>query len=369
MKKIRKGGQVDIILFATILILLAIGVVMIYSASSYSALYIEKDSMYYLKRQLMWSILGIGAMIFTIMIDHHKIRRLTGVLMLISIPLLFMPFLWDDINGAYRWIQLGFISFQPSELVKYVVVLYLANSIANKGERIKSFVYGILPALFVAGIYAGIILIQKNLSIAAVIMMTTIVMLFVGGAKNSQMFTLLPAVGAAGVYFALSTDYRRARVLSFLDPFKDAAGSGYQVIQSWYALGSGGLLGLGLGNSRQKAFYMPEPHTDFIFSIIGEELGLIGCLFIILLFIIFAWRGVTIAYKAKDAYSTLLAVGITSIIIIQAAINIAVVTGSMPVTGVPLPFISYGGSSLLLNMLAMGILLNISKQNDKTALG
>ncbi len=366
MKIKGKQGQVDIILISTIMLLLAIGIVMVYSASSYSALYKEKDSMIYLKKQIMWAVLGTAGMIFSMSIDYNKIRKYTGVLMIVSVPLLLIPFLFEDINGAYRWIPLGPASFQPSELVKYVVVLYLANSIANKGERIKSFLYGVVPALMISGLYAGLILLEKNLSIAAVIMMTTIVLLFVGGAKNSQLFTLIPAVGAAGVYFALSEEYRRNRVLSFLDPFADAAGKGYQVIQSWYALGSGGLIGLGLGNSRQKAFYMPEPHTDFIFSIIGEELGLIGCLFVILLFLIFVWRGISIAYKARDTFATLLAVGITSIIAIQAIINIAVVTGSMPVTGVPLPFISYGGSSLLLNMIAMGVLLNVSRHKEKS---
>jgi len=364
MKKGKKMGQVDFVLFSTMLLLLAVGVVMVYSASSYVALYgKEHDSMYYLKKQLMWAILSVAAMVFTMAIDYHKIRKYTGWFMILSIPLLLLVFLFPDTNGAHRWIRLGPVSFQPSELVKYVVVLYLADSIDNKGEKIKTFTYGILPYLFVSGFYAGLILKEKNLSVASVIMIVTLIVLFVGGVKTSQLFGLVtPLVAAAGVFFAFSADYRRDRVLNFLNPFKDPAGKGYQLIQSWYALGSGGLIGLGIGNSRQKAHYMPEPHNDFIFAIIGEELGLIGCLFIITLFVIFVWRGISIAYKAKDTFGTLLATGITSIIAIQAIINIAVVTGSMPVTGVPLPFISYGGSSLLLNMIAMGVLLNISRQ-------
>lgn len=364
MKKGKKMGQVDFMLFATILLLLSVGVVMVYSASSYVALYGEaKDSMFFLKRQLLWAFLSLTGMIVIMTIDYHKFKKITGWLMIISIPLLLAVFLFEDANGAYRWIRLGPFSFQPSELVKYVVILYLAKSIDNKGERIKSFTYGMLPHLLVAGFYAGLILKEKNLSIAAVIMIVTLIILFVGGVKASQLFGLVtPLVALAGVFFAFSADYRRDRVLNFLNPFKDPAGKGYQLIQSWYALGSGGLIGLGLGNSRQKTHYMPEPHNDFIFSIIGEELGLIGALFVIVLFVLFVWRGISIAYKAKDTYGTLLAAGITSIIAVQAIINIAVVTGSMPVTGVPLPFISYGGSSLLLNMMAMGILLNISRQ-------
>jgi cell division protein FtsW len=197
-------------------------------------------------------------------------------------------------------------------------------------------------------------------------MIVTLIVLFVSGARLKDFAVILPVLFAGAVFFIFSEPYRKARLLNFTNPWQDPAGDGYQLIQSFLALGSGGITGLGLGQSRQKTLYMPEPHNDFIFSIIGEELGLIGCLFIIALFGILIWRGITIAIKAKDTYGTLLAVGITSVIAVQAIINIAVVTGSMPVTGVPLPFISYGGSSLVINMTAMGILLNISRQTEKS---
>lgn len=204
------------------------------------------------------------------------------------------------------------------------------------------------------------------MSIATIIMIVTFIMLFVAGGRIKHLFgIILPSLFTLAIFFIFSSDYRRERMLNFIDPWKDAADAGYQLIQSFLALGSGGLTGLGLGQSRQKTLYMPEPHNDFIFSIIGEEVGLIGCLFIIALFLIFIWRGVRVAMNAKDTYGKLLAMGITSIIAVQAIINIAVVTGSMPVTGVPMPFISYGGTSLVINLTAMGILLNISRQVEK----
>ena len=210
------------------------------------------------------------------------------------------------------------------------------------------------------------ILAEKNMSIATIIMIVTFIMLFVAGGKIKHLFgIILPALFTLAIFFIFSSDYRRERMLNFIDPWKDAADAGYQLIQSFLALGSGGLTGLGLGQSRQKTLYMPEPHNDFIFSIIGEEVGLIGCLFIIGLFLIFIWRGVKVAMNARDTYGKLLAMGITSIIAVQAIINIAVVTGSMPVTGVPMPFISYGGTSLVINLTAMGILLNISRQVER----
>ena len=244
-----------------------------------------------------------------------------------------------------------------------MVVLFLALSIDIKGDGIKDFWTGIVPYLALSGFFAALVLAEKNLSIAAIIMIVTFILLFISGGKIKHLFGIvLPTLLTLAIFFIFSSDYRRARMLNFIDPWKDAAGDGYQLIQSFYALGSGGITGLGLGQSRQKTLYMPEPHNDFIFSIIGEELGLIGCLLIISLFIIFIWRGVRIAIKAKDTYGKLLAMGITSIIAVQAIINIAVVTGSMPVTGVPMPFISYGGTSLVINLTAMGILLNISRQ-------
>lgn len=361
-----KMGPIDFILFSTIMLLVAVGVIMVYSASSYSAFFNPaiKDSMFFLKKQGAVALVGIGAMFFTIRMDYHKIKKYTKIIMIGAIILLTAVFAFPPVNGARRWINLGPVSLQPSEIAKYIVVLYMAKSIEKKGEKIKSFAYGVAPYLLVSGFYAGMVFLEKNLSIAAVIMIVTLIVLYVAGAKTSHMLGLIGMVGLAGVAGILFEPYRMARFTSFLDPWADPKGKGYQLIQSLLALGSGGIWGMGLGKSRQKCYYIPEPHNDFIFSIIGEELGLIGCTLIVILFIIFIWRGIVIAVRAKDTYGTLLATGITSVVAVQAIINIAVVTGSMPVTGVPLPFISYGGSSLVFNLIAMGVLLNISRQSE-----
>jgi cell division protein FtsW len=372
MKKPKvKMGEVDFMLFCTIMLLLAIGVVMVYSASSWTAglkKEFKYDDMYFFKRQGMFAIIGIGLMCMTMGIDYHKLKKYTGYLMIITIPLLLAVFAFKPVNGAQRWIKLGGpFNFQPSEIAKYVVVLYMAKSMDYKGEKMKTLIYGVLPYLLVSGFYAGLIILEKNMSIFSVIMIVTFIVMFVAGAKLSHLLGIVAPLGVVGaIGLILLEPYRLKRVTSFLNPWEHPQGDGYQLIQSLLALGSGGIWGMGIGQSRQKAYYMPEPHNDFIFSIIGEELGLIGCGFIIILFIIFIWRGIRVAMYAKDTYGTLLATGITSIIAIQAVINIAVVTGSMPVTGVPLPFISYGGSSLVINLCAMGILLNISRQCTKT---
>lgn len=368
MKKLKpksKMGQIDLVLFYVIFLLLAIGVVMVYSSSSYYAMYQVKDSMFYFKKQALFGVLGLIGMFFMMSIDYHKYRKYIVWITAGCIPLLLLVFAFPGVNGAKRWIDLGPIGFQPSEIAKYVVVLFLAYTLDNKGEEVKNFFKGVLPALLAAGVFAALILAEKNLSIASVIMIVTIIMLFIAGAQKKHMFGIvIPGLATLATLFTVIEPYRRARLLNFIDPWQDPAGNGYQLIQSLLALGAGGVTGLGLGQSRQKTLYMPEPHNDFIFSIIGEELGLIGCILIIGLFVVFVWRGIGIAIKAKDTFGTLIAVGITSIIAVQALINVAVVTGSMPVTGVPLPFISYGGTSLFINMIAMGILLNVSRQTE-----
>ncbi len=363
MKKKKKLGSMDYGVFYAVMILLSIGIVMVYSASSYYAMFKYKNSTVFLRKQILSCALGVFAMFITLKFDYHKLKKVTLPLMIITVPLLLLVYAFPAINGAQRWISLGPLSFQPSELTKYVVVLFLAMSLSAKGDEIKKFWTGIIPYLGVAGFYAGLVLAQKNLSIASVIMIVTFIMLFCAGGNLKQLFGYVaPAMVAAALFFTFSSSYRRKRMLNFINPWEDAAGDGYQLIQSFYALGAGGVLGLGLGQSRQKTLYMPEPHNDFIFSIIGEELGFIGCICIIGLFVFLICRGIRVALRAKDSYGTLLAIGITSVIGVQTIINLAVVTGSMPVTGVPLPFISYGGTSLAITMAAIGILLNISKQ-------
>ncbi len=369
MKKTKtKLGPMDFILFSNVMLLVSIGVIMVFSASAYIVGHgASKDYLYFLKKQFLAAVFGTIAMIFAQRYDYHKIKKYTGILMLITAILLFVVLLTNPVNGAKRWIPLGPAgTLQPSEVAKYVVVLYMAKSMENKGENIKSFFYGILPFLLVSGFYAAVILIEPSMSIASVIMFVTIIMLFSAGAKIQQLFLLIFGVGGVGYYFIVSEPFRYKRFISFLHPFSDRQGTGFQLVQSLLAIGSGGILGVGLGRSRQKAYFLPEPHNDFIFSVIGEELGLIGCIFIIALFLVFIWRGISVAINAKDTYGNLLGIGITSVIAVQAIINIAVVTGSIPVTGVPLPFISYGGSSLVFNMMAVGVLLNISRQSSSS---
>ena len=358
-----KMGEIDYGIFYAVALLLTIGVIMVYSASSYYSMFMFQNSMLFLKKQLIAAAVGVVAMAVMMCFDYHKLKKYTFAIMIACIPLLLAVFLFKGTNGAQRWIVIGPLSLQPSEIAKYVVVLFLAVGLENKGEGVKKFTTGILPYLGVSGFYAAIVLAEKNLSIAGVIMIVTFIVLFAAGGKIKHLFGIVaPVMVAAAAFFTLSSDYRRDRLLNFIDPWQDPADKGYQLIQSFYALGSGGVTGLGLGQSRQKTLYMPEPHNDFIFSIIGEELGLIGCICIITLFVIFIWRGINVAMKARDTYGTFLAIGITSVIAVQSLINIAVVTGSMPVTGVPLPFISYGGSALVINMAAVGMLLNISRQ-------
>ena len=365
VKAKNKALNADPIMFYAILLLLAIGIVMVYSASSFYAKYntIDGDSTAFLKKQMVSCFLGLTSMFIFMSIDYHKLKKYTLLVLLIAIPLQLAVFAFDPVNGARRWIRLGLLSFQPSELAKYAVVLFLAMSLDSKGKGVKKFTTGIIPYLGIAGLFAGLVLLQSNLSVAAIIMIVTFIILFCAGGRLNHLFLYVaPALSALAFGFAYFKEYRRKRLFNFIDPWEDPAGNGYQLIQSFYALGAGGITGLGLGQSRQKTIYMPEPHNDFIFSIIGEELGLIGCIVILAIFMVLIWRGIKTAMEAKDNYGMLLATGITSVIAVQTIINIAVVTGSMPVTGVPLPFISYGGTSLAITTTAMGILLNISRQ-------
>lgn len=363
----KASGEIDYVLFYTVILLVAIGAIMIYSASSYRAANELQDSMAYLKKQLVFVVIGGISMFFFMTWDYHKLKnsKLVVFLIVVTITLLLLVFLFPPINGAQRWIQLGPLSLQPSEMAKYVVVVYLARSLDKKGDEIKSFWKGVFPTLLVAGIFAGLVLAEKNLSITSVIMFVAFILITISGARKRHLLTLGGVGLLAGISLIISSAYRFKRLMSFLDPWADPRGDGYQLIQSLLALGSGGFLGLGFGMSRQKAYYLPEPHNDFIFSVIAEETGFLGGIILISLFVVLIWRGVIIAIKCKDNFGTLLAMGITSVIAIQAIINLAVVTGSMPVTGVPLPFISYGGSSLLFNMTAMGIILNVSRNRVK----
>ena len=362
-RRISKMKDIDYGLLCGIMLLLFIGVVMVYSSSSYYALYEKESTEFFIIKEIVWTIVGIIAMFFTMSFDYHNYKKLTSLVLIIAFISLVAVLFFGSVNGAVRWIRIGPLSFQPSELGKYTAVLYLAYVIDNGKSRIEKFWSGTISYLIVPGLIALLVLLEKNLSITVIIAVVSIIMVIAGGAKVKYILSLIP-LGLAAVIGLISMEsYRLKRFTTFLNPWEAHSDDSYQLIQSFYALGSGGIFGVGLGNSRQKALFMPEPHNDFIFAIIGEELGLIGTIFVVLLFIFITIKGARIAIKAKDNYGYLLAIGIISVISIQAVINIAVVTGSMPVTGVPLPLISYGGTSLVFNLTALGILLNISRQS------
>ncbi len=354
------------ILFCS-LVLLCIGIIMVFSSSTVQAYYFHKDSLYFLKKQLIWAFLGFVAMIFFMNYDYWNLKKHEKTivfLMFVLLVIVLIPGIGIKVNDARRWIGIGSLTVQPSELAKIGMIIYLSCGLERKQDKIKNFFTGILPFLIVMSAVCGLILVEPHLSATVLIGLVTIVLLFVAGGKITHLL-LLGFVGLGAVVMLTFTEgYRLKRYTSFLNPWADAQKGGYHIIQSLYALASGGLIGVGLGKSRQKFFYLPEPQTDFIFAIIAEELGFIGAVFIMALFIFLIWRCYKTALMAPDLFGKFLAAGLTTLIALQFLINIAVVTGSMPVTGMPLPFISYGGSSLIITMIQVGILLNISRYTE-----
>jgi cell division protein FtsW len=346
-----------------VLILLSFGLIMVFSASSAFAFYNFNDSYYFVKKQLMWSGLGLVCMFILANYDYRKLKPLAIPFLIISLFLLVAVLvIGTEINGAKRWIGFGNIpSFQPSEVAKLAVIIFLSSSLSKRKGEFTGFFKAFLPYILIVGFVCGLIMLEPHLSGTVVIIIVSMILLFIAGFKFLYFFALgMPALGA--FYFLVTqSEYRLKRVTTFLDPWKYKMDDGWQIIQSLYAIGSGGIFGLGLGRSRQKFLYIPEPHNDFIFSIICEELGFIGATVVILLFIILIWKGIRIALNAPDTFSSLLVAGIISLIGVQFIINIAVVTSSMPVTGMPLPFFSAGGSSLLFLLIGIGIILNVSR--------
>ncbi len=357
-------SNMDFTLLITVLVLLAIGITMVFSASAASSYIKHNDSYLYLKSQGLYAIISIIAMMFFSRLNYKVLGKYALFFVIVSIILLiaiFIPGLGYGAKGAIRWIKIGPWTMQPSEFAKTALIIFMAKSLSNKKNKVRSFVYGILPYLLLMGLYFVMIVKQPNFSMAGSIVIITFVMLFAAGAKIWHLGLCVAPIFPVVIYLVKNESYRLSRWLSFRDPWSDPLKTGYQAIQSLLALGSGGIFGLGLGNSRQKFFYIPEAQNDFIFSIIGEELGFIGASMVLFLFLFLIWRGIRISLRAPDLFSCLLAAGITSMIGIQVAINIAVVTVSMPTTGVTLPLISSGGSSLLFVMSNIGILLNISR--------
>lgn len=359
-----KKATPDMILIIVTLMLLAVGLTMVYSASAIWADYKFDDSFFFAKRQLLFAIVGLVAMFFLMNVDYWTWRTWAKVIIIVCFVLLLLvliPGIGNVRNGSRSWIGVGAFSIQPSEFMKLAMIAFLAKFLSEKQKLITSFKKGLVPSLGLVFLAFGLIMLQPDLGTGTVMVGTCIVMIFVSGARIKH-FALLGLIGIGGfVALVLSAPYRIKRITSFLDPWEDPLGSGFQIIQSLYAIGPGGLFGLGLGESRQKFFYLPEPQTDFIFAILSEELGFIGGTFVILLFALLLWRGIRVALGAPDLYGSFLAVGIIAMVAIQVMINIGVVTGLMPVTGITLPFLSYGGSSLTLMLMAIGVLLNISR--------
>ena len=370
------NNRMDYILFITVLILLSLGVIMVLSASAPSALSKTGKSYTYFVRQFIFAIIGIGLMLFISKIDYRFYKKYYWAIYAISVLVLLLvliPRLGKEVNGATRWIEIpGLGQFQPSEITKIGLIIFYAGFLSDHKNEIKDFWKGFVrPLAFLLPPVAILYLVQNHLSVCLVIGAITAVMMLMAGCRVMY-FILSGLVGALGIAIMLikgqtteSSSFRLDRIMTFFDPWSDATGTGYQMVQSLYAIGSGGLFGVGLGNSTQKYLYIPEPQNDFIFAIVAEELGFVGCVAIIGLFAVFVWRGILIAMKAPDMFGSLLAVGVTTLVAVQAIINIAVVTASIPTTGMALPFFSYGGTALVILLASVGILLNVSRAGSK----
>ena len=364
------NNSIDFTLLIVLLILLALGLTMVLSASSPKSLSDYGTSYHFFIRQLIFALVGLGLMLVISKIDYRFYQKFYKIAWIASVILLVLVLLiGTEVNEATRWIKITeSLSFQPSEIVKFLMIVFYAGILTRNRDELENFWMGLVKHICMLAPIIILLLLEPHFSVSIVILGTCCMMMIMAGCKFWQFVSCGTAVGIPTIVgMVMMADYRLARVTTFLDPWSDALGSGWQVIQSLYAIGSGGLFGLGLGESNQKYLYLSEPQNDFIFAIVAEELGFVGCVAVIMLFAILIWRGVLIAMKAPDMFGSLIAVGITSLIAIQVIINIAVVTSSMPVTGMPLPFFSYGGTSLLILLCEVGVLLNISRAANTTA--
>ncbi|MEW6606017.1 MAG: putative lipid II flippase FtsW [bacterium] len=357
-------SRVDIALFLITITLVGIGVLMIYSSSAIFAKQHTGDTYYFFKRQLIWVTMGLIGLFCAWKFNYHKLQEKSWQLFLFGVCLIsltIIPGIGYEISGATRWLKIWFISFQPSELMRIIFIIYLTDFIVRRGKEFQGLFKGFLPPLLLLGLVSVILLKQPHLGMVVLLGMATMAILFVGGCRMQYLIALV-LLAIPTVYFLIQcAPYRARRLMVFLNPWADPEHKGYHIIQSLIALGSGGLYGQGLGEGKLKLFYLPQSSTDFIFAVIGEEGGFLLTAFVIILFVLFAFAGLKISLLAADAYGSLLAFGITALIILQSLLNIGVVTGVVPTTGMPLPFISFGGSSLLINMIGVGIILNIAK--------
>jgi len=352
----------DVKLMFPVLFLVGIGIVMVYSTSSALALKKFGSDYYFLKKQIVFSFLGIIALVACRHVPMKLIRSLTYpilILAVFSLVALKVTGFGYSANNATRWLRFGFINFQPSEFARLALIIYLAYSISKKKDDIKNFCIGFLPHFFVLCIFTVLILLQPDFGSIIIFWSITWIMLFVGGARILHLLSPLIIGLPFFCFFIINSAYRLKRIISFLNPWQYSTDEGYQIIHSLMAFGTGGIWGTGIGKGYQKLFYLPEPHTDFIFSVIGEELGLCGVLIIIGLYTLILWVGISIAKNARDSFESFMAVGITCAIAIQVCINMGVTVGLLPTKGLALPFLSYGGTSLLFSMASIGILMNI----------
>ena len=354
----------DQVLLCVTVMLTVVGLVMVFSASAVLAGNRHHDSWYYLKRQGVWLVMGLSLLHVLSRVDYVWWKRLSIPLlggMATLLVMVLIPSLGMTANGARRWLGAGPISIQPAEMVKLGVVIYLAAYLTRKEGRIQDFQSGLLPALLVIGLLCGLVLMEPDLGTVVVLGVVTGSLLFVGGARLSHLSTLVLCAVPIGLALVLSTEYRRQRLMAFLQPWNDASDTGFQITQSFLAFGSGGLFGVGLGEGKQKLFFLPEAHTDFVLALIGEELGFVGTGVIILLFVLFMIRGFQISTRARVPFVRYWGIGITTLIGVQALTNACVVTGLVPTKGLTLPFVSYGGSSLVVSLAGVGMLLSISR--------
>ncbi len=363
----RRTREPDVVFFLLVFVLTGIGLAMSYSASAAYAQRVFHDSFYFLKRQFVWCIIGFAALYVFQRIDYREYAKYTKLMLLISflvLLLVFVPGLGKTVKGSSRWLSLGHISMQPSEFIKIFLVIYLAKVFTAEHDTVISNVLRLLVPMLITAIIFVLILLQPDFSTAIGVLLVSVLMLFVSGFPFAYLVTL--ALLSVPMFYLLiyQVSYRRARLLAFFNPWSHRYGIGYHVIQSFIAFKIGGFFGVGLGNGTQKIQRLPEPHTDFVFAVIAEEAGLVGTAIVVILFCLLGLRGIKIALGAPDEFGRLLAVGLTLTVCLQAFINIAVVSGRLPATGIPLPLISYGGSSFISTMIACGILLNISRYRE-----
>ncbi len=354
----------DKVLLTDVIVLSVVGIVMVYAASAYTAMVRFHDPFYFLKKEFIFFMIGIAGMLIMANINYIYLRWLVFpilILCLFLMILVLVPGIGIEVGGARRWLRVGTLTFQPSELAKFGLVIYIAHSLMRKQDKIKDFTYGFVPYVVIMGIFFMLMMLQPDFGTAVSMAAVILLMLFMAGTRIRYLAGLflvsLPLLYA----MIMSEGYRRDRFLAFCDPWKDASGTGFQIIQSFLAIGSGGLTGVGLGEGRQEFLFLPEPHTDFIFAVIGEQFGFIGALLVVAAFALLFYRGMLISIRSVDAFGRYLSLGLTTMISIQALINFGVVVGLLPTKGLTLPLISYGGSSLVMTLFGAGILLNISK--------